>query len=347
MAKAKAFVKAAESTSVKWTGPTTGPKAAKKQLVAIVSTDESNAGPAEVAVGAVQAAKALGWKYRVLDGQGTAEGNTNAMNEALALHPTGIFLDSDTASQLKPEIAIAKKDGIPIVGWHVENDPGTFPADDMFYNVESNQTDAATAIADYVIVQSKGKANVAIVTWTAYPIAVYKTQVMRRVIESCDTCKVLSYANYPLTTATTTLPTYITSLLDRYKTGAHPLNYMMFMNDQYAQDSIPALRSAGISTSGAGSVNLVSTGDGTAPAFVRIRQGDQYQVATLPEPVYEDGWEAMDELNRAIKHDKPDPYVTPIHIVVKQDVNSDGGKQNIYNPANGYQKKYERIWGVS
>ena len=45
----------------------------------------------------------------------------------------------------------------------------------------------------------------------------------------------------------------------------------------------------------------------------------------------------------SINHDKPAPYVTPIHIVVKNDVNAAGGKQDAYNPA-GYEKGYEKIW---
>jgi ribose transport system substrate-binding protein len=201
-------------------------------------------------------------------------------------------------------------------------------------------------MADYVIVQTQGRANVAIVTWSTMPVAVLKTQVMRNVIETCKGCSVLSYANYPLTTATTTLPTYITALLDRYGSGAHKLNYMMFMNDQYADDAAPSLRSAGIPTSGSDSVSLVSVGDGTIPAFERVRAGDDYQAATLPEPVYEDGWEVMDEFNRAFHSLPPDNYVTPVHLVTSADVNKDGGTQNVYNPPNNYQEHYEEIWGV-
>jgi ribose transport system substrate-binding protein len=346
-ARAEAVVKAADTSTTTWTGPTTGPKAAKKEFIVDVSEAQSNSGPEEVGVGAAQAAKALGWKFEVIDGQGTITGNEEAMNEALALNPTGIFLNADTPSEVSSDLKIAAKRHIPVVGWHVNTVPGPMGGSTpVYYNVESNQTAAATAMADYAIVQTKGHVNAAIITWSTMPVAVLKTEVMRNVLETCKGCSVLSYANYPLTTATTTLPTYITGLLDQYGSGAHKLNYMMFMNDQYADDTVPSLRTAGIPTSGSDTVSLVSVGDGTVPAFQRIRAGNEYQVATLPEPVYEDGWEVMDEFNRAFHNLPPDNYVTPVHLVTSADVNEDGGTQNVYNPPNNYQEHYEEIWGV-
>ncbi|MDX6502193.1 MAG: ribose transport system substrate-binding protein, partial [Blastocatellia bacterium] len=38
-------------------------------------------------------------------------------------------------------------------------------------------------------------------------------------------------------------------------------------------------------------------------------------------------------------------YVAATHLVTKTDIASDGGANNIYDPANGYRDEYRKIWG--
>jgi ribose transport system substrate-binding protein len=35
-----------------------------------------------------------------------------------------------------------------------------------------------------------------------------------------------------------------------------------------------------------------------------------------------------------------------VHLVTKDNVDLDGGKDNRYDPQNGYQDQYKKIWGV-
>jgi ribose transport system substrate-binding protein len=85
--------------------------------------------------------------------------------------------------------------------------------------------------------------------------------------------------------------------------------------------------------------------DGSVSAYSRIRQG-QYQVATIPEPLSLQGWQCVDELNRAFAGAQPSGYVTPVHLVTNSNIAYDGGPQNLFNPDNGYQDQYKKIWGV-
>lgn len=85
--------------------------------------------------------------------------------------------------------------------------------------------------------------------------------------------------------------------------------------------------------------------DGSISAYDRIRQGD-YQAATIPEPLNLDGWQCVDEMNRAFAGAPPSGYVTPVHLVTKDNINVDGGPRNIFDPGNGYRDQYKKIWGV-
>ena len=89
---AKAFVAQVTQPVTAWTGPTTGPRAAKDKLIVYVSTDQRNGGARGVGEGAAQAAKVIGWQFRTIDGQGTISGQEAAMSQAIALHPNGIIL---------------------------------------------------------------------------------------------------------------------------------------------------------------------------------------------------------------------------------------------------------------
>jgi ribose transport system substrate-binding protein len=37
--------------------------------------------------------------------------------------------------------------------------------------------------------------------------------------------------------------------------------------------------------------------------------------------------------------------VSPLHVVTKANVEFDGGPKNGFDPGNGYQDQYKKIWG--
>ena len=74
----------------------------------------------------------------------------------------------------------------------------------------------------------------------------------------------------------------------------------------------PSLTSAG--KDGDGAPFNISAGDGSELAFQRIRS-KQYQMATVPEPLHEQGWQLVDELNRAFAGEPWSGYVSGIHLV--------------------------------
>src|ERR1044071_9195717 len=100
LAMAKQYVAKVTMPGAPWTGPTTGPKAVGKKLIVYVSSDQRNGGPQGAGDGAQEAAKIIGWDLRILDGQGSVQGRTTALNQAIALKPQGIILGNvDTQEQ--------------------------------------------------------------------------------------------------------------------------------------------------------------------------------------------------------------------------------------------------------
>jgi ribose transport system substrate-binding protein len=41
----------------------------------------------------------------------------------------------------------------------------------------------------------------------------------------------------------------------------------------------------------------------------------------------------------------PSGYVAPVHLVTKDNIQYDGGPNNVYDPDNNYQTHYKTIWG--
>jgi len=124
MTMAKDYVAKAAAPVTTWTGPTTGPKAQGGKLVIYVSADQKNGGAQGVGDGAQEAAKAIGWDFRILDGQGSVPARSSALTQAIALKPAGIILGTIDAAEQAPIIEQAVAAGIKVVGWHSGPAPG-------------------------------------------------------------------------------------------------------------------------------------------------------------------------------------------------------------------------------
>ena len=336
---AKDYIKQVTAPVTAWTGPTTGPKAVGHKLIVWVSTDQRNGGARGVAEGIDEAAKIIGWDVRGIDGQGSVNARAAGIAQAIALHADGIVLDAIDAAEQAGAIEPAIKAGIKVVGWHSGSKPGAMPQYHLFTNITTDPLEVARAAASYAVAQSDGKAGAVIFTDSAYAIAIAKSNAMAAIIKACATCTLLSIQDTPLADAASRMPQLTTSLLQRY--GAK-WTYALSINDLTFDFMAPALQSAGIP--GDGAPHAISAGDGSGPAFQRIRSGE-YQIGTVAEPLRLHGWQEVDELNRAFAGAEPSGYVAPPHLFIRSNIDRDGGPKDIYDPQNGYEKAYRTIWG--
>ena len=336
LAVARQKVAAATAPKNKWDGPVTGPRAAADKTIVFVASDMRNGGVLGVSKGVEEAAQAIGWKVRVLDGQGTVQGRTAAFNQAMALRPAGILLGGFDAKEQAASVKKAAEAKLPVVGWHAAKEAGAI--DGMFFNVTTSAQDVAEIAALYAVAKSDGKAGVVVFTDSAYAVAIAKSNAMADVIRKCGGCTLLGVEDTPLADTSNRMPQLTTSLIQRH--GAK-WTHSLGINDLYFDFMGPTLQSAGGSARG---LQNLSGGDGSESAYQRIRQ-QRFQAGTVPEPLNLHGWQMIDEVNRALHGQPPSGYSTPVHLVTADNIRNDGGPKNSFDPDNGYRDAYRKIWG--
>jgi len=337
--QAKDFVVKVTAPAAAWQGPTTGPAAQPRKLVVYVSADQRNGGARGVGEGVAEAAKAIGWDVRTIDGQASVSGRSAGLAQAIALKADAVVLGAIDAAEQAGVVEQAAQAGIKVVSWHSGAAPGPMASPPVFTNITTDPIEVAKAAALYAVADSDGKAGVVILTDSVYQIAIAKSDAMAAVVKQCSGCALLSLDDTPLSDSTTRVPQLTTSMLQRF---GRRWTYALGINDLYFDFMQPALQAAGVE--GDGFPHNVSAGDGSDSAFQRIR-GREYQVGTVAEPLRLHGWQIVDELNRAFAGQPPSGFVAPPHLFVAANVDKDGGAQNTYDPANGYRDVYRKVWG--
>ena len=338
MADAQGVVDKYATKQDKWDGPTTGPKGAEGKTIVILGADLKNGGILGVSKGVEEAAAALGWTVKTLDGAGSIGGRTAAFGQALALNPNGIIINGFDAVEQKPAMEQAKAAGIPMVSWHAG--PTVGPLDDIgvFANVGTDAMEVSKSAADWAYIDAKGKPGVIIFTDSTYAIAIAKADRMKKEIEDLGGT-VLEYVDTPIAETSQRMPQLTTSLLQKY---GDAWTHSLAINDLYYDFMGPSLAAAG--KKGTDAPINVAAGDGSESAYQRIRKGE-FQKVTVAEPLNLQGWQLVDELNRAMAGEKWSGYLSPLHVVTSDNIEFDGGPENRFDPGNGYRDEYKKIWG--
>ena len=221
--------------------------------------------------------------------------------------------------------------GVPLVGWHSGEKPGPNEKAGLYANVTTVTDDVADVAASWAVADSGGKAGVVIFTDSQYAIALYKARAMEAVIKKCGGCTVLSFEDSPISDSSTRMPQLTTSLLQRF---GDKWTHSLAINDLYFDFMGPSLTAAG--KKGDGNPKAVSAGDGSEAAYQRIRS-KRFQAGTVPEPLNMQGWQVVDELNRAFNKLAWSGYMPKVHLVTADNVGKDGGPKNMFDPDNGYR----------
>ena len=335
LADSEVAVKQFTGPQTQWTGPTAGPKATPGKRVVFISCGAFNQICVSVGKSVTAAADRIGWKLTIIDGKGSASGWLSAWNQALALKPDGVIAFT-SADAVQGPIQEARKMGIPVVGVLSAAKPGPDPGEGLFTNVSQDPTSIGTAEAQYAIAKSGGTARAVIVYDALYAIARDKAEAMKRAISNCSGCKVLEYVNTPAAQIEQNAGQLISSWVTKY--GSEPI-WILTVGDVFADFMVSPLRSGGISASKV----MIVAADGFPSAYARIRKGD-YQVATCPQPQTELGYQAVDEMVRALAKAPASGYAPDVYIVDKSDINLYGGDHDQFIPDNGFADKYMSIW---
>lgn len=336
-ADAQEIVQAATRRVTAWDGPNAGPAAATDKTVALIAEDLHNGGILGVAQGVREAAKVIGWKVKVFDAGGSRIGRDRAAAEALAIAPNGLILVGADARTMQASLQAFTRRGVPVVGWHVGSEPGPMANSPVAINVSTDPIEVARITAMAAVVASGGRAGVVVFTDSNFEIAMTKAKAMAYVVRACKGCTLLEVRDVAISRAAETMPQVTRELLARY---GERWTHALAINDIYFDYAVPELIKADLPNE---RLSLLSAGDGSAAAFLRIRTGT-FQTATVAEPLNLHGWQLVDELNRLLAGQPVSGYVMPVHLVTAKNIEFDGGNRLQFDPDNGYREAYRRIW---
>lgn len=335
--KAKAEVIRLAGPQTAWNGPTSAPKPEPGKKVAYLANDAQNDATQEWANAVKEVGEKIGWEVTIIDGHGSPVGWQQGFNQAIALQVDGIVTDADAAS-LQPQINEAKAQGITVVGIHAAGFPGPQPDLGLFVNIQQDPRDIGRAQADWIIAHSGGTARVVVTTHCEFAIACAKATATKERIEECAGCKMLEFSNSPISEVAQRQPQLVTAWVQQYGT---PL-YITSVADYTADFQIPALRTGGVKPEDV----IIVSADGNKSAYERIRAGGQYQQVTASEPYKMQGYQAIDELNRAFHGMESSGFIQTPYLVTPENVNAEGGDKNTFIPGNDYEKHYLALWGI-
>ena len=337
LADAKRVVDAAAQPAAAWTGPRSGPRAQVGKRIALVNEDLRNGGILAVDDGVLEAAKVIGWSVKVFDSGGTPDGRKKMLADALSSRPDGLIVFGGDAHALAPWLAPFAERGIPIVGWHVAAQAGPVRGTPVAMNVSTDPLEVARVTALAAIVQSGGHAGVVVFTDSNYELPRIKAEAIAAVVRGCAGCTLLEVRDVAISRNAELMPATPRELLARHgKRWTHALA----INDIYFDYAAPVLTQAALPND---ALSMLSAGDGSESAFLRIRSGT-FQTGTVAEPLNLHGWQLVDEMNRLFAGEHVTGTVFPVHLVTANNIDADGGDRLLYDPANGYRDIYRRIW---
>jgi ribose transport system substrate-binding protein len=281
-----------------WSGPSEGPAVMPGKRVVFLAADFRNGGVVGVYRSVERAAKLVSWQVQALDGHGDATEWRRIAEQALEMNPDGVVLGGFGVGALGEELpALFRQRNIPLIGWHAGDKPG--PSEWLFSNVTSDPLLVADLAAELVI--TEGQAGVVIFTDSQFAIARTKTERMAQRIRECADCRLLSIEDLPISAASAHIAERVKQLQQRFGSA---WTHSLAINDVYFDHiHVPLARL------GRKDIRHVAAGDGSAKALGRIKSGLSQQIASIAEPLGVQGWQVLDELNRAISGQPPSGYV--------------------------------------
>jgi len=336
LSKATAKVGRAMAFRSSWDGPTAGPKLAAGKFIVFIGSDMSDPSEAKFANELKEVAASVGWGMQIFDCYGKPSLRAESFSRAIALKPASIvFADADAKQEAKA-IALAADKKIPVIGWHAALISG--PVDGLYTNIGTDPKDSGQLAALLSVVESKAKAGVVIFSDPSSAYAATKSLSMIETIKQCQTCSLLEVDQIGANDKPEQIIQKVAGLEKQY---GSKMTYLLAPNDRLFD-----LLSSPAAASALNDVHFeeIAAGFGSDNAYTRIR-AKKVQLGTVPEPINLQAWQVIDETNRAIAGEKPSGYAPEAYVVTLQNLAYHGGSKNTFDPNNGYQDAYKKIWG--
>jgi len=338
LGKANARVAHATAFKKNWDGPTAGPKLAQNKLLVFIGADLAGDSSQQKLANLVKEVGAtVEWNVQTMDCYGVPSRRAESFSRALALKPAAIIFAGADAKVEAKAIAMAAEKKVPVIGWHAALATG--PGDGLFTNIGTDPKEAGQLAAQLSVVDSKAKAGVVILSDASSVNLATKSLGMIETIKQCQTCALLTVEQV----ASNEKPEQIVTRLAALDKQFGPkMTYVLATNDRF----FDGLSAPGAANAFGGEIKFqtIAAGFGSVNAYTRIH-GKKIQLGTVAEPLSMQAWQLIDEANRAIAGDKPSGYSPEPYLVTIQNIAYHGGQNNTFDPLNGYQDAYKKIWG--
>jgi ribose transport system substrate-binding protein len=273
--------------------------------------------------------QALGYKFEQCDGGTTADKIGACFTNAINAKPDAIVVNgigADAAADSFAKVAAAK---IPLVGSFTGD---KVPTKNVTTEIGGDScTLGAQHLADWIVADSKGKANVLFVGTKTYACNIQREAGFTSQLQKCTSCKVKSLP-FAIDAVQSQLPQQLQSAIQ-----SNPgVTYIVGTFDAVALAATDAIRQAGKADS-----IKVAGFDGDAPNLALIAKGD-IQVADDTTGSQEPGWAAADASARAMTGAQLPPSIPLTDVVIDK---TNAAQIGVYKGATDFQTQFQQLWG--
>ncbi|MFG3025282.1 sugar ABC transporter substrate-binding protein [Streptomyces sp. NPDC048254] len=275
-----------------------------------------------------EAAKAVGWKTKMIDPAGDPDKARAAVETAIRLKADGVFFVAGSGDQLQPALDDARAAGLALV----DVNGGPFKKGQFDTTVEPDAYEYGMVMGAQMTVATKGKGKILLVNDPEFPsVKEYHRGVLAALKKYCPGCEITDDISFQIAGLSTSLPTQFQAAL-----AAHPETDMVWAAyDAAATALIPVIQRG---TNG-DKIQLVSS-DGNAANLGYVKDG-KVQTADVAASTEWAAYQALDETNRILnKQDVPLSVPSKFKLITKDNLTT--------IPWNGdvdWRSAYLKLWG--
>lgn len=334
-AAAESALAEARAPLAEFDGPTKPPKSVPEGKELAVIKPLPAPLPDRAAQGVVDAADAVGWQTRVIDGQGTPAGYVNAMEQAISAGVDGIVLVAMPVPLLAEQIKKADSEGIPVVAALAslptgKEDPAEFGLYDF---VNANYDEQGEALANWVIADAPEGAKAIRLTSPEFPDLTRESEVFGKTLEAAGDYEIVDTVDSPVTDILGG-PQGVQRLAAAMRSNPD-VNHFFLLSESWSQIFMQAKKLTGRDDV----VGLGSDGDVTVPL---VAEGEELVMIGPDSLTY--GWYCVDAMIRAFNGEEPVHYELRSQLV---DVTNAGEVEGEGITATyDYESEWKQLWGL-
>jgi ribose transport system substrate-binding protein len=318
----------------KWTGPKEPDPAVAGKTVALIPVTRGPENVEHLNKAAAEAAAKLGWKTIEIDGKGTPQGWSEAINAAILKHVDAVFLGAIAPTTILNPLRQLKEAGIAALDWGTVEEP----SEELWIgNVGYDIPREAEVIAASIAKETNGEAKLLLVEDKEFHDGTERTKFFLEDFKKlCPGCEIVEETEMQIAEVETKLAPKIVGVLQ-----ANPeINAIFAPFD----DTVPPMVQA-IKQVNDPDIKIFSR-NGIQQSMEFIRNGEG-QVATVASPAPWQAWAAMDALNRYWSGKKIDEEVLksdPLKLYTKANALQPG--EYWTGDEGEFEKHYEELWGL-